>query len=389
MAQAPLSKPVAQASAAPGNRPTPGSMSPVQAPQPDQAPLEFTPSAAPKPSAAKAEEPERENIEVLEGGHSLHPLAEEAAMLFANGREADARALLESGIKLSLGSGAESVWALLFDIYLLGDKRDAFEALALEYVVRFEKSPPSWTPLAAPPHVGAPAGPAVVALSGKLSAAILPQLEQVRRMSVRSPRVQVDLARLMDADEAGCNLLLTLLKELARAGKEIKLPGAAHLSSLLETKIDAGRRESQDTWLLLLQLYQQQGRGAPFEELALQYAITFEESPPSWEDAPPPAKAEVRDEIASLGYVLHGEITGGGSEALAGLPGYGAALAEVAIDTSALRRMDFVSAGMLLNTLSSLAAKGKSLRIRGLNAPVYALFCILGINQLATLERRK
>ena len=313
-------------------------------------------------------------------------------MLFANGREADARTLLEAGIKLNLGGAAETVWALLFDIYLLSEKREAFEAIALDYVVRFEKSPPSWTPLAASPPPGAQSGPAVVALSGKLSAAIQPQLEQARRMTARSARIQIDLARLMDADAAGCALLQALLQDLVKAGKECQLPGASHLSSLLETKIDAGRREGKEIWLLLLQLYQQQGRAAPFEELALQYAITFEESPPSWEDAPPTAKRPRQEDAVpdvSHGYVLHGEITGGGSEALAGLPGYGAALEEVIIDASTLRRMDFVSAGMLLNTLSALSAKGKNIRIRGLNAPVQALFCILGINQLAALEQRK
>lgn len=361
---------------------------------PERAPLEFTGSTSPQPQRTAVEQApvERESIELQEGSNSLHPLAEEAAMLFANAREADALSLLQAGIKLDLGGAAESVWTLLFDLYLLTDKRDAFEALALEYVGRFEKSPPSWTPLAAPSPTGGPAGPAVVALTGKLGAATQSQLEQARRMTARSPRIQIDLARLMDADEAGCALLLALLQELARAGKDCKLPGAAHLSSLLETKIDAGRREGRDIWLLLLQLYQQQGRSAPFEELALQYAITFEESPPSWEDAPRAAKAAPREEVVSdtgSGYVLQGEITGGGTEALAGLPGYGAPLQEVLIDASALRRMDFVSAGMLLNTLSSLAAKGKSLRIRGLNGPVHTLLCILGINQLAALERRK
>ena len=360
----------------------------------EREPLEFTSSGLGKPAPVQPEppaRPAREKVLVQDGGNGLHPLAEEAAMLFANGREADARALLEAGIKLNLGPTGETVWTLLFDIYLLADKRQAFETLALEYVVHFEKSPPSWAPLATPPQVGSQAGPAMVALGGKLDATIQPQLEQARRLTARSPRVQIDLARLMDADESGCVLLLVLLRELARAGKECRLPGAAHLSSLLETKIDAGRREGRGIWLLLLQLYQQQQRQAPFEELALQYAITFEESPPAWEDAPV-AKAVPREEPpedTAHGYVLHGEITGGGSEALAGLAGYGAPLQELEIDTSALRRMDFVSAGMLLNVLSALKLKGKALRIRGLNWPVYALFCILGINQLATLERRK
>lgn len=318
----------------------------------------------------------------------VHPIAEEASMLYANGRTSDARSLLESGVKLNLGKGGDEVWNVLFDLYLLSAEREAFENLALDYVVRFEKSPPSWGPIQAAASRNGSIGPSVMVLGGKLTAASVPQMEQAQRLAQRQKRLRLDLTRIQDVDEAGCSLLLGLLRTLAQAGTDVSLLGAGNFNTTLATKIESGQREKRDIWLLMLWLYQQQGQQEPFEETALQYAITFEESPPSWQAI---AQSAPNSESAALdeGYVLQGEITGGGSEAYAGLPGYAADLSEVVVDLSALRRLDFVSAGMLLNHLSELAAKGKTVRLKNVNALVATLFGILGIDQIATIERRK
>lgn len=359
-----------------------------------QIPAAAPPSRLPPPSRPPTNVAEvtgaRRSLEVQESRRVVHPIAEEASMLYANGRAAEARRLLESGVKLNLGRGGEEVWHVLFDLYLLSAERDAFENLALEYVVRFEKSPPSWGRIQAAASRNGAVGPSVVVLTGKLTAASLPQMEQAQRMAQRNQRLRLDLSRIPDTDESGCALLLGLLKDLAQAGNEVSLLGAGNFTTALATKIESGRAENRDIWLLMLRLYQQQGQQEPFEETALQYAITFEESPPSWEAAIaalPTASAETS--AAEDSYVLQGEITGGGSEAYGGLPGYAMGLAEVTLDLSALRRMDFVSAGMLLNHLTDLAKKGKLIRLKGVNALVATLFGILGIDQVAVIERRK
>jgi len=48
---------------------------------------------------------------------------------------------------------------------------------------------------------------------------------------------------------------------------------------------DLGNSAPQ-AWLMLLDLYQHLGMRAEFEEAAVNYAVTFEISPPSWEPQP-------------------------------------------------------------------------------------------------------
>ena len=50
-----------------------------------------------------------------------------------------------------------------------------------------------------------------------------------------------------------------------------------------------GREAGEGAWLLSLELLQWANAHAAFEDRAVEYAVTFELSPPSWE--PPPAAA--------------------------------------------------------------------------------------------------
>jgi anti-anti-sigma regulatory factor len=78
-----------------------------------------------------------------------------------------------------------------------------------------------------------------------------------------------------------------------------------------------------------------------------------------------------------------------GSDAFRQLIDFSTSHDQVVIDCSALKRMDFVSAGMFLNTLTNLQITGKTVMIRRPNQLVLGLFGVLGINQVAQIERRK
>jgi hypothetical protein len=77
----------------------------------------------------------------------LPPALAEAATMYATGQELEAMRRLESAIKSGedLGDAALRAWGGLFDLLQVLGRRPAFEALALTFARRFEKSPPAWS----------------------------------------------------------------------------------------------------------------------------------------------------------------------------------------------------------------------------------------------------
>lgn len=344
--------------------------------------------------ATPLEEPEAlgtPNIKLSQTAPQLDPFVESAAMLFANDQAAAARAALEPAVKN--GEGSEAAWNMLFELYQVAGKHEAFETLALAYAAHFEKSPPTW--IESRSEVRDPAlstgGRAFMALTSVLNARSDEVLKQLLKMAAGNQWVRLDLSRLADADNSGCALLLSALKKLRQEKRECVLNGADHLVSILKRKIVPGERENESIWLLLLELYQRLYRNEQFEETALEYAITFEVSPPSWEAPREKPVAEVAAPAPARSGVpsLAGEIVGAGANAFATILAAAEGQDEIVIDARGLMRMDFVSAGMLLNAMLTLQAAGKRVRICGVSHLVAGLFAVIGIGEIATVETRK
>ena len=339
-----------------------------------------------------------ENIEIRETSASVHPVVEEAAMLFANGHDHEAIRALEHALKRAdADASGDQIWLMLFDLYHIGGKREPFDAMALDYAVRFGKSPPTWS---GPEAVAGRGGGAAVPLVGfgrALDVTADKPLDMLGRMASRNETVRVDVGTLRDAEEARCQRLADMLHAAKKAGHEIILLNPASFARVLEKKVVPGTRENQAAWLLLLELYQQQEMQERFEESALDYAVTFEESPPSWEPKRTKPKPRPAPSVGPKGAPaperegcsLSGELRGACAAPLQALKDYATTTDDLVVDLSALRRIDFVCAGNLLNTLAGLASAGKSIRMTGASAAVEALMNVLGINQVAVIERRR
>jgi anti-anti-sigma regulatory factor len=143
------------------------------------------------------------------------------------------------------------------------------------------------------------------------------------------------------------------------------------------------------------------GRQQEFEDLSIDYCVTYEVSPPPWEPAPSsvqagragarPASIAPPDAAFAAGadaFMLRGDLEGRAQEALAALRAYAADRAETVIDCRQLRRIDFVAAGELLNEIVALRTGGKYLVFRDLNHLVAALFTVMGIPDLAEIRVR-
>jgi anti-anti-sigma regulatory factor len=374
-------------------------------PEPGAATEARTESPAPRPSALpeKAPKPPRKSkkdvdsimcIEVEDGAAEMPSVIEEGAILFANGQAADALARLEAALTdESLGTWQLQVWLMLFDLYQHLGQKARFEERALEFVVKFARSPPVWTGAPSPdkaPSAMRAGGTAHVALSGMLSAASANALAQLRKIAERQPkRLRIDFTRLQGVDADGCRLLLEVLK---KAKKDVYFTGEAQGLKLLRELAKPGTAGTDPAvWQLLLEMYKQLGMQYEFEEAAVDFAVTYEVSPPSWEvppkaEAPPPVEPDAEPEDA---FYIQGDVAGANDALFGELVEYGRTANPLVIDMSRTRRIDFVNAGKLLNTLQKLADTDRSIVIRGVGEMIAALLAVMHITKLARVIPRK
>jgi len=351
-----------------------------------------------RPTVAPEPEPEPEPEPAPAKVRAPLPLAlSDAAVMYATGQELEAMRRLETAIKTGedLGDAAVRAWGCLFELLQVLGRRPAFDALALTFARRFEKSPPTWSPVVDGPHVASESsgGRAHVSLSGVLDAGIGEVLKQAMKLAATSTVVRMDLAKLDDADNNGATLLMRAMAALKRAKKEIVFGSPEHLAQILAAKVVPGERTNESMWLLLLELYQQAYRQDAFEEAAVNYAVTFEVSPPSWEALPARAAEALPQASSSTlaktdGFVLRGQMLGATAAEFAPLEAALADSDEFDIDAHNLVRIDAGSAALLLEVLTRLHAAGKKLRIIGLSTLVAAYMETLGFADAAELRAR-
>lgn len=316
--------------------------------------------------------------------------AEEAAILYANGQDAVVRSLLEHAVHIHRTGPGERLWMMLFDLYKISGQKELFEALEIEYARAFEKSPPAWLDKSTAPAKSKEVVAGSLLFRGELTGDNTSAFDVVRQALDKNPRLRLDLSKVSRLDGPGCGCLLALLQQSRKASRELELMGRDALSALIEKHTESGRAEDSECWLLLLELLQLQGLHDAFEEAAINFAVTFEVSPPSWEPkrvaAPEPVLQLVMDDVAddvpADAHVLRGEIK---ASRFADLPAYAGVHDPVLIDCTALRRMDFISAGALLNVLTTVRRTGKQIVFHHPNHLVAELFGVVGLNAVATI----
>src|ERR1700693_255669 len=118
----------------------------------------------------------QQSIQVAEANPGLCGVLENAALLYANGQAPQAREILEQGISEDdEAKNSPLAWLALFDLLQRAEDKPAFDQLALQYVVAFERSAPAWEDRAPSRHGARPVAGGYIGLTGKLSAAHAPQ----------------------------------------------------------------------------------------------------------------------------------------------------------------------------------------------------------------------
>ena len=387
----------------------PSPATPVASPQTGEDSLDFSayvpppPSEPPRVSQAPAPAVQSAPQEaeatpavpaVSPAANDVAPIIGETATLFANGQAEEALSALSRSVReAELGNSAQQAWLMLFDLYQHLGMRVEFEALALEFVVKFERSAPAWIesderhdPALATGGIG------YFALSGMLTGASAPELEKLRNTPGQT--VRIECGRLLGLDGPGCRLLREALLSVHDAGKEVMLSGESRLLAFLERFCQAGKIETDAAaWALLFDVYRTLDLKDRFEEAAVNYAVTFEVSPPSWESQPgAQAKGSAvlqPVEAADQALILSGELSGAGETLAKELQDWAGANKMLIIDMSQATRVDLVTAGLMLNVLSKLQETGTTIQIRGANELIRALFGVTGLSRVARVIPRK
>jgi len=364
-------------------------------------PLEFTPAPIPVSPAQDAQNISLDFSDFVFSESSpdfqieaeIDPVdaqAEEAAVLYANGQDEAVRSVLENAVRIHSCGPGERLWLMLFDLYRMSGQKTAFETLEIEYARSFEKSPPGWRDKSESQPKVKEAVPGSLLFRGELTGDNRVAFETIRQALAKNSRLRLDLSKIARLDVEGCGHLLTLLQQGRKARREIELLGREALGLLVQKRVENGRAEDKECWLLFLELCQLQGQHEIFEDVAINYAVTFEVSPPSWEPdrvalpEPQLPLATMADggDVPVDAYVLRGEIK---SSRFGDLPAYAAVHDPVLIDCAKLMRMDFISAGALLNSLATIRRTGKQIVFHHPNHLVAELFGVVGLKAVATI----
>jgi anti-anti-sigma regulatory factor len=331
-------------------------------------------------------------IEVAQANPGLSPALENAALMFANGQAAAARALLEQGVADEAETKQSSLaWLALFDLLQREGDRTAFDQLSLQYSMQFERSAPTWEArqdagTAAP----RPASGGYIAVTGRLGAESAQQLEGLRRaVAKKLPQARLDLGGVTGFDDEGAAQLAAVLAEARRARVALAVERADKLRAALDAAVKAGRDGGQGAWLLSLELLQWSRDQATFDDRAIEFAIAFELSPPSWEPPPAPrtatpaaAPAGEHPPAAPLGIdavPFRGVIAGNAAPQIAQLLDFAHGRQVVPVDMTDVQRIDFVCAGALLNAVNRVESGRKSVQIYGATPIVRALLLLIGL----------
>ncbi|MES2632312.1 MAG: STAS domain-containing protein [Pseudomonadota bacterium] len=371
-------------------------------------------------------------IDVDEFAHD--PELEEASIRFANGDDAGA----EAGLMEVLGpNGAridhDETWLTLFDLYRATGQQDRFESAAIDFAGRFGRSAPQWYSIpGAVARMNAPASPpagatqqaphwtcpatlgtqTIVAMSAALARAAAPW--------------RLSWVKLNTIDEAAVDGLTTLFTSWAAKPVQLRFIGAENLERVLRNATPSGDKGvNPGWWKLRMEVLRVMHRPDEFELVALDYCVTYEVSPPSWDSARcdfKPLQADgsymaghtiigeaFHDSMSSgmsMGYgdtqsaghsmmstnittvELAGQVLGDATEAFDLLEAKLHGGDVMIISCSRLIRIDFSAAGTLLNWVTARQAEGRQVQFVEVHRLVAAFFNVIGISEHARVLAR-
>ena len=354
---------------------------------------ESLPEFSPGPSYNQAKQPAADpdaGIEVQEAVGGLAPELEEAAVLYANGKVGETAALLNRYLLDQPHNRDPLPWYMLFDLYEASGQAAPFEDAAVDFAVKFERSPPTWTPRDMP-KAALQAAP-VMAYGEKYGS--LERVKQPRffQDAQNAPYVRLDFSKTQAPDEETAKTLLADILRLTEMKRPIELIGGPGFAVRLDAARQ-GQRLTESGWFLLLAILQLLGKQDDFENVAVDYAVAHEVSPPSYlPPLPIPSRGAgaSAESAADSGqtFPLSGAIVPGSEGQLLALKTFAKGKPQVEVDLSQVTRIDFAVVGLLLETLIEISQGGSKVLFKEGNELVNTLLQIVGVSQFAPVLGR-
>jgi anti-anti-sigma regulatory factor len=350
--------------------------------------------------------PANSSIEVAQPNTGLCGVLENAALLFAGGQKDAARAMLLEGVQSDREARISPLaWLALFDVLQRTNDHATFEKVALQYVVEFERSAPAWeeglTTTAEPKAIAG----GFIPVTGKLSAASQAQVAGLKKsIEKKVHHARLDLASVTGFDDEGARLLADALAYARKHRFALTLLRPEKLRMAVEAMVKRGKDGGEGAWLLSLELLQFQHGQDAFDDRAIEYAIAFEQSPPSWEPPPVPdpvasavepasadagadgASGEPLDESVDM-LKMSGILSGSSNPQILKLAEFALRRPVVPIDMTEVDRIDFVSAGALMNAINRVESQRKAVQIAGVSPIIRALLLLIGISPRHFLKK--
>ncbi len=365
------------------------------------------------PAAARVRPGTIDDLAIDVTGGSLPGQLEEAAILYSNGQHEPTVDALKLAVEDGRLSAAHKTlaWQMLFDLYRVMGERDSFDSLAIRYASVTESSPPAWSDDLRYPERRDPnrrkASPSHVIAAGDLDASIRKYVEQLTRAATHKRDCSLDFTELNSLDADAAIEIIRLVDVFREQQHALTLLGLEKLYAVARSNIESGRRDDDERfWQLALLTLRLIGDQSRFEDLSIEYCVTYEVSPPPWQPMPSyftqadagakphPVVAANTDEapkpvLPDDRVVFSGDLTGKILSDIKALRLVAQNHDLIMVDCRKLRRVDFVAAGELLNELMKLQGAGRTVQFVEPNFLVYALMLVMGIHDMAQIRRRK
>jgi hypothetical protein len=378
------------------------------------------PTAAPSPDGS--------SVEVSEAVHD--PDLDEAVIAFANADFDHCEHLL-TRLTRAFGPRAQhaDTWLVLFDLYRATGRQQPFESLAMEYVHQFGWSAPQWYSLPQlvadakrdePVRAPAPGDARTTDVGWTAPEQLdVEALSRLRSQTLQMPLPWVfDWSALRGVDAEAATQLSVLCRMWAGQALEMHWIGGDRLFAALQEAAPTGVRDADPAfWLARLDALRLTNRADQFDEVAIDYCVTYEVSPPSWEPArctvrignragastrPPPLSlfSDVSTTFQESGLLeaasvevasveLSGQLVGDISETLGRLGGQLGSAPMVSVSCARLIRVDFLAAGDLLNWVLTLHGQDRTVQFTDAHRLVALFFSAMGINEHAQVQVRR